>query len=473
MQMSPNRIINSYLRNHPSSLVGQVCSRQEIIKNPLRQRGVCEYGRLSRATLDRPRTFSTTKSKKRRTIKPLRSSKNNIRVERKGRISSSQTDKQFTIENLDVDAVTKQFGDVVNAAQDRFRKFFIPPSDRPVRVGPTMDGKWWAWNIAYALAPAFLLTLFFQYQRPQYEAYFEEANRSQRERLMQAMGMENEDELAVIRVEQKELAPFTKVAADGPTTAAVDEGDCIARNGEQLTDENQQGHDLLELLQRIDRLESIIKEKQRKERIIQFEMERLNQSGIQNRIQDRMIVEYAQEEVDERKALDASDLNKVQVALVDAVEKVKENGEYAWNKGKIVIQLVMDLFLKEHNYTTTNEHDVDGTDNPHRVDVVHPSCDQNILNGNQEGSEKDSSSSCSPLNGIQEKRVVETDLKTVADEVHPSNRPEHSESLSSVKSLVSKLFSRRDALERSDPSASRGADAEESGEKNIVDSSKL
>jgi hypothetical protein len=142
-----------------------------------------------------------------------------------------------------------------------------------------MDGKWWAWNIAVALLPAFILMIIFEYHIPQYEAFFAEVNRQEKGRLMEAMGY-NEEQYSTIY---------------GDNLIEDSSGPKGAINPTILNDDNKKSPSLFELIQRIERLEHLLDDKKKKERILRYELERLDQSGVQNRIEDRMIEKLSKE----------------------------------------------------------------------------------------------------------------------------------------------------------------------------------
>ena len=240
--------------------------------------------------------------------------------------------------NTDVESVAKIIEVTLQSAQNRARGFFLPPQegDRPTRIPLQMDLKWWSWNIAVALTPAFLLIILFEYQTPQYEAYFSEVNELQEKRLMEAMGVEEPLHVSDI-CDEGNAIPGREISMD------------VSEASNPRTDGNVKGEQdrtVVQLLQRIDRLERIFHDKAGKERILQYEMERLHQSGIQNRMEDKMIIELAERH--KRSGMkDTEDLASVETQIARAAEKFKALYNNSLEKGRNVYDILNNLFNVE------------------------------------------------------------------------------------------------------------------------------
>jgi hypothetical protein len=187
------------------------------------------------------------------------------------------------LSTLNIESMINGLGDLIKAAQHRTRRFLLPgyEGDRFAHTPLQMDGKWWAWNLALASLPAFLLMLVFEYHIPEYEAFFAEVNRQQKDRLMEAMGYKEE---------QDSIFPET-------------EHECDEIHPNLLDDEKKQ-----DLLQRLERLERLLDDKRKQKVLLRYELERLNQSGIQNRIEDRMIEKIAEERSEENMQQSENDM---------------------------------------------------------------------------------------------------------------------------------------------------------------------
>lgn len=251
--------------------------------------------------------------------------------------------------NTDVKSVARIIEDTLQSAQNRARGFFLPPQegDRPTRIPLKMDLKWWSWNIAVALTPAFLLIILFEHQTPQYEAYFSEVNEQQEKRLMEAMGIE--EPLHVSDICDEHIAiPEREIRMD------VSEASNAHTDGDV---KGEQDRTVLELLQRIDRLERIIHDKAGKERILQYEMERLHQSGIQNRMEDKMIIELA-ERNKSSSMKDTEDLTSVTTQIARAAENFKALYNNKFEKGRDLYDILHSFFdIKSSNNESNQDLD--------------------------------------------------------------------------------------------------------------------
>jgi hypothetical protein len=188
------------------------------------------------------------------------------------------------LSTFNIESMINGLGELIKAAQHRTRRFLLPgyEGDRLAHTPLKMDGKWWAWNLALAALPALLLMIVFEYHIPEYEAFFAEVNRQQKDRLMEAMGYKEE---------QDSFLPKT-------------EHECDEIIPHLLDDKKKQ-----DVFQRIERLERLLDDKRKQNALLRYELERLDQSGIQNRIEDRMIEKIAKERAEENVQQNENDMS--------------------------------------------------------------------------------------------------------------------------------------------------------------------
>lgn len=235
----------------------------------------------------------------------------------------------------DIDSMMNGLWQFLAAAQHRTRRFFLPEyeGDRFAHTPLQMDGKWWAWNLALASLPAFLLMLVFEYHIPEYEAFFAEVNRQQKNRLMEAMGYKE----------------------DQPLERSNTENECDSgRYPNELEGENQQEPSSPDLVQRIERLERLL-EDERKERLrFRYELERLDQSGVQNRIEDRMIEKIAKERKEQnaqQSEIDMPHLTGLTGRLIAFYNKLREEGMVIRNDLRLLLNNSLKEGVIRHEYS--------------------------------------------------------------------------------------------------------------------------
>ena len=199
---------------------------------------------------------------------------------------------------------------------------------RPISTGPVMDAEWWFWNIAFALLPAFLIATYCEFRgQPRMRAY---ERRREIEELKRVMGddfiipPELEEEVPIesfaqrLRKVAREVSFFFSGAAGELSEGEA--GDGTAKEGKKEEDTQREGakvsapmtravdakkdvstetapptapsrDELTErsLLDRVAKLEAIVQEqRERRLRDVHFELDRLRQSGVQNRMDDEV-----------------------------------------------------------------------------------------------------------------------------------------------------------------------------------------
>ena len=151
-------------------------------------------------------------------------------------------------------------------AQAKLHAFF-GSYERPPRVGPIMDIRWWFWNWAFGTLPALAIVIFCEYQRPQYEAYHEQQIRRQQDKFKGFIDLEQE-------------------LLDDEPQQNDSEFDLAAKD--------KDAH-IIMLHQRIENLETKFRKQQqlqqRKQYMLEYADTRANQSGVQNRNDDRTLDE--------------------------------------------------------------------------------------------------------------------------------------------------------------------------------------
>jgi hypothetical protein len=278
-----NRMINSFVAHITTAVASQ---HQEVLKRTsiMNFRAHREFAFARRAgstTINKKEAYRKRHRRRHGLAKPENTLQEKMKQKRVMFQLSRLSQTPPTSSNFDIESVTSIIGETLKAAQNRTRRFFLPASegDRPAYIPLKMDGKWWARNIAVALLPAFILMIIFEYHIPQYEAFFAEVNQQEKDRLMDVMGY-NEEQYSTIQ---------------GDNLIEDSSGPKSTINPTILNDDNKQSPSLFELIQRIESLEHLLDDKKKKERILRYELERSNQSGVQNRIEDRMIEKLAKE----------------------------------------------------------------------------------------------------------------------------------------------------------------------------------
>jgi hypothetical protein len=146
-------------------------------------------------------------------------------------------------------------------------------ASRPERTGPIMNHKWWFWNILLMSVPGTLLGLYCEFKaKPEMHEMLGKLDEEQRKRIMGA-GFEFDDKEESISV-QEEMSTEDTIKAQ-----AIDE---------EL--ESEESLSLMALKRRLDAFEFELKKKDRQlDHLRKYQIERSQQSGIQNRVEDRMI----------------------------------------------------------------------------------------------------------------------------------------------------------------------------------------
>ena len=267
----------------------------------------------------------------------------------------------------------------VETIRDYAKSLFKSDHPRAKRVGPKMDRKWWAVNIALALSPAVMIALVCEYQRGPMEEYFQGVRERERKRIMGEFDIEEEEaeaalaKLGRIPLEEESKKTFSDRVADSASIlytsimgmitgneGGSDSGDKEIDHQEETqgtqTDDEQKmssttadtdiseetetdsktqagGTSINELLRRIEALEkqvqlktvAVEREKQRRAHQIKYRLERADQSGVQNRMEDGWIDEWKRErEEQKRKLLKAQTSDDKQIDLT-LTGLIKEN----------------------------------------------------------------------------------------------------------------------------------------------------
>ena len=283
----------------------------------------------------------------------------------------------------------------VETIRDYAKSLFKSDHPRAKRVGPKMDRKWWTVNIALALSPAVMIALVCEYQRGPMEEYFQGVRERERKRIMGEFDIEEEEaeaalaELGRIPLEEESKKSFSDRVADSASilyTSVVgmitgDGGGSVngdkgidhqeKTQGTQTDDEQKMsstptdtdiseetesdskppagGTSVDELLRRIEVLERQVqlktvaeeREKQRRAHQIKYRLERADQSGVQNRMEDGWIDEWKRErEEQKRKLLEAqrSEGKQVDLTLTGLIkENMRRKEEAVREFGKLSI----------------------------------------------------------------------------------------------------------------------------------------
>lgn len=291
----------------------------------------------------------------------------------------------------------------VETIRDYAKSLFKSDHPRAKRVGPKMDRKWWAVNIALALSPAVMIALVCEYQRGPMEEYFQGVRERERKRIMGEFDIEEEEaeaalaKLGRIPLEEESKKSFSDRVADSASilyTSAMgmitgddggsDSGDKEIDHQEETqgtqTDDEQKmsstpadtdiseetetdsktqagGTSTNELLRRIEALEKQVqsktvaeeREKQRRAHQIKYRLERADQSGVQNRMEDGWIDEWKRErEEQKRKLLKAqtSDGKQVDLTLTGLIkENMRRKEEAVREFGKSSIDAMKEAVL--------------------------------------------------------------------------------------------------------------------------------
>lgn len=196
---------------------------------------------------------------------------------KKDRIRSleAKPERQLRMPSIDLNQVGETVGSRLTQAQqfvfDIWRGEKAGPP-RPERTGPVMDRRWWFWNILLMSVPGTLLGLYCEFiAKPEMHEFLGKLNEEESKRIMGA-GFEFEGETATISIQEMSNENVMKAQA------IVEEP------------ENEENLSLMALKRRLDALESQLKEKDRQlDHLRNYQIERSRQSGIQNRVEDKMI----------------------------------------------------------------------------------------------------------------------------------------------------------------------------------------
>lgn len=173
------------------------------------------------------------------------------------------------------------------------------------RKGPVMDERWWRWNIALAMMPAFLLMLLLRSVEDDMREHREGSGRRNAERLEAVtMGME------------KEVSSLSVTASNNNNNDMNNEND----------NDNTSSSSVPELLARIEALERTRRQERRLE---EYEKQRAQQSGTRNRADDRFLDEWI-----DRKKKDKNDDNHEPTSWQEKIKlTLTETGTVAVQRG--------------------------------------------------------------------------------------------------------------------------------------------
>ncbi len=279
----------------------------------------------------------------------------------------------------------------VETIRDYAKSLFKSDHPRAKRVGPKMDRKWWTVNIALALSPAVMIALVCEYQRGPMEEYFQGVRERERKRIMGEFDIEEEEaetalaELGRIPLEEESKRSFSDRVADSASILYTSVVGMIigdhqeGTQGTQTANEQKMsstpvdadiseetetdskppadGTSINELLRRIEALEKQVqlktvaeeREKRRRAHQIKYRLERADQSGVQNRMEDGWIDEWKRErEEQKRKLLEAqrSDGKQVDLTLTGLIkENVRRKEEAVREFGKSSIDAMKEAIL--------------------------------------------------------------------------------------------------------------------------------
>lgn len=212
--------------------------------------------------------------KRRRGKLPLASTK-------KERIRSLRKKPESRLEMPSIDLQKIDFNKVGDAVESRLTqaqafvyKFWRPEGPRPERSKLNMDDRWWFWNILLMSVPGICIALYCEFKaKPEMHELLAKLDEEQRARIL---GETFEAEEEVFEMSEQDVKRLKN-----SVNAEISDGD----GDENLT--------LLALKQRLDALESQLLKKDKKlDHVRRYQLERTQQSGVQNRIEDKMIAEW-------------------------------------------------------------------------------------------------------------------------------------------------------------------------------------
>lgn len=275
----------------------------------------------------------------------------------------------------------------LDSIRDYAKSMFQRDHPRAKRVGPKMDRKWWMVNIALSLSPAVMIALYCEYQRGPMEEYFQGVREKERKRIMGEFEVdEDEADAALVELgiplEEESKKSFSDrvadsasilyksvvtmingddedaendidgdegkmsqqtgsllVAADGDgkevsQTPTIDKKTEIDHEAETGTNISVGEASIEELLRRIEALERQVqqktaaeeREKRRRAHQLKYRLERADQSGVQNRLEDGWIDEWKKEgEKQNRKLQEAQENDDKPAIDVSLTGLIREN----------------------------------------------------------------------------------------------------------------------------------------------------
>jgi len=337
---------------------------------------------------------STNKRKKRQNIKRQTALTKREKLISPTSTTKAEVDYPSELAGAIRERVTPTLQANVNTIRDYAKSFVSSDHPRAKRVGPKMDEKWWTVNIILALIPAALVALYCESQRGPMEEYFRSVREKERLRIMGEFGVNEEDEETAVMMaridkldigEEEVKKSFSDrvvdaasslytyatslhnedgdendsdestepdiegsssddasqspnhVAAESSDTAASGITAAAASGATATTDPS-----IATLIQRIEALEEQLgaktateeKNKRMRQHQLQYRLQRANQSGVQNRAEDRMIDEWRNDEKEKKRRQRADFDNAGKPPKFSLLELIKEN---ARQKGQILM----------------------------------------------------------------------------------------------------------------------------------------
>ena len=265
---------------------------------------------------------SADRSRKRRRGKlPLPSTK-------KDRIRSLEKKPEPTLEMPSIDKVGETVERRLTQAQEFvFKLWRGDKGPRAERKGPVMDQHWWFWNIMLMSLPGIMIGLYCEFiAKPEMHELLSKLDEEQRARILGGT-LEAEEE-------------FHEMGTEDVHRLQKSVNEEIESDNGDIT--------LLALKQRLDLLEAQLKKKDRQlDHLRRYQLERTQQSGIQNRIEDKMIAEWKSQgnttiEVVEKTTDDATLTERMKEAVIHGIvekldakmKSLKDYGEKGLEYGR-------------------------------------------------------------------------------------------------------------------------------------------
>ena len=328
----------------------------------------------------------------------------------------------------------------LDSMRDHVKSMFQRDHPRAKRVGPKMDRKWWMVNIALSLSPAVMIALYCEYQRGPMEEYFQGVREKERKRIMGEFEVDedeadaalvelgipleeeskksfsdrvadsasilytsvvamingddenagsgsDDDEGAMSQQTESSLAAADDDAEEVPQTQMVDENaeiDQEARTGIKVPVGEASEASIEELLRRIEALERQVqqktaaeeREKRRRAHQLKYRLERADQSGVQNRLEDGWIDEWKKEgEEQKRKLQEAQESGgkpKIDVSLTGLIrENFRLKQEAVREFGMSTVDTVKEAILGSSDASVKIESgEMDKSSNSKSVEAV-------------------------------------------------------------------------------------------------------